>query len=240
DVPAELVRRQREEGVVVLPAAHGLSYRHRALRIEPPVAGAISFTWCGWSPGIGIDADTGEIVDDAVAHSHGTGQLRDLGGHRRGLGARGAGPARPHAAGAGLARPVPGGGGRRRRGGWSVSGRVAALLCAGVLVVSAATAWGVGPGAATVAAASDGGASSRVVGRGDIVTTIIGWRLGARVPARRGVAPRCRWVTMTDAQIEWLAAASSRRVLADGAHPVLDAVRAHLALGTLPDGDLQA
>jgi len=121
-----------------------------------------------------------------------------------------------------------------------VSGRVAALLCAGVLVVSAATAWGVGPGAATVAAASDGGASSRVVGRGDIVTTIIGWRLGARVPARRGVAPRCRWVTMTDAQIEWLAAASSRRVLADGAHPVLDAVRAHLALGTLPDGDLQA
>lgn len=81
DVPAELVRRQREEGVVVLPAAHGLSYRHRALRIEPPVAGAISFTWCGWSPGIGIDADTGEIVDDAVAHSHGTGQLRDLGGH---------------------------------------------------------------------------------------------------------------------------------------------------------------
>lgn len=117
--------------------------------------------------------------------------------------------------------------------------RATALVC--VAVLSSAVTSGVlaGPGAPLASASGDGGASSRVVGRGDIVTTIVGWRLGARVPARRGAAPRCRWVTMQDAQIEWLAAASSRRVLAEGIHPVLDSVRAHLERGDLPDGDLQ-
>jgi len=78
-VPAELVRRHREDGVVVLPPSTGLSYRHRALRVERPSLGTLSFTWCGWSPGIGIDVATGEVVDDVVAHAHGTGQLREIG-----------------------------------------------------------------------------------------------------------------------------------------------------------------
>ena len=33
-----------------------------------------AFTWCGWSPGIGQDATTGEVTDDSVAHAHGTGR----------------------------------------------------------------------------------------------------------------------------------------------------------------------
>ena len=62
--------------MVVRPGPGGLSYRHRPLAVEPPRGGTISFTWCGWSPGIGIDADDGGVLDDGVAHSHGTGQLR--------------------------------------------------------------------------------------------------------------------------------------------------------------------
>lgn len=80
DMPAQLVRRQREDRVVVLPPAGGLSYRHRALLVEPPVQGAVSFTWCGWSPGIGVDPDDGEVVDDEVAHARGTGQIREVDG----------------------------------------------------------------------------------------------------------------------------------------------------------------
>lgn len=74
-----LVRRQQEERMVVHPPADGLSYRHRPLRVEAPLAGTVSFTWCGWSPGIGIDVEDGSVVDDEVAHAHGTGQLRRVG-----------------------------------------------------------------------------------------------------------------------------------------------------------------
>jgi hypothetical protein len=80
DLLGALVRRQREEGMVVRPGPGGLSYRHRPLRVEPPDAGTISFTWCGWSPGIGVDVHDGSVLDDAVAHSHGVGQLRIVDG----------------------------------------------------------------------------------------------------------------------------------------------------------------
>lgn len=76
-----LVRRHREERRVVRPGPLGLAYRHRPLVVEPPSDGTISFTWCGWSPGIGVDADDGTVIDDGVAHSHGTGQLRLVDGH---------------------------------------------------------------------------------------------------------------------------------------------------------------
>ncbi len=76
DVLGSLVRRHRDEGRVVRPGPGGLAYRHHPLVVEPPSDGTISFTWCGWSPGIGVDADDGAVLDDGVAHSHGTGQLR--------------------------------------------------------------------------------------------------------------------------------------------------------------------
>jgi len=81
DLLDSLVRRHREERRVVRPGPSGLAYRHHPLLVEPPLDGTISFTWCGWSPGIGIDADDGTVLDDAVAHSHGTGQLRLVEGH---------------------------------------------------------------------------------------------------------------------------------------------------------------
>ncbi len=67
------------DGIVVRPPSSepgAVSYRHRALEVADPVLGTISFSWCGWSPGIGVDPDTGAVVDDAVAHAHGTGLVR--------------------------------------------------------------------------------------------------------------------------------------------------------------------
>lgn len=80
DVLRGIERRHDEDRMVVVPPGHGPSYRHRPLRVGPPTDGSISFTWCGWSPGVGLDVDTREVVDDGVAHAHGTGSIRAIGG----------------------------------------------------------------------------------------------------------------------------------------------------------------
>jgi hypothetical protein len=77
---AALVRRQQHDRMVVRPGPGGLSYVHRALVVEVPAGDTVSFTWCGYSPGIGIDVDTAEVLYDTVGHAHGTGQLRRIGG----------------------------------------------------------------------------------------------------------------------------------------------------------------
>lgn len=90
------------------------------------------------------------------------------------------------------------------------------------------------------AAGDESGASSRVVGRGDILTSIIGWTGRRRGSSGRGGStPVCRWRTLRDAQIEWLAAVSAQSAALGGPHPVLDSVREHLEAEDLPDGDLQ-
>ena len=75
DVTAAITARRRD-GVIVGPGPGGLSYRHRALSTSRGADGSVGFTWCGWSPGVGRNAVTGTVVDDAVAHAHGTGQAR--------------------------------------------------------------------------------------------------------------------------------------------------------------------
>ena len=72
---AELVDRATHESTVVRPGPDGRSYRHLALQAVAD-GDRVSFTWCGHAPGLGIDTTTGEVVDDAVALSHGTGELR--------------------------------------------------------------------------------------------------------------------------------------------------------------------
>jgi hypothetical protein len=92
--------------------------------------------------------------------------------------------------------------------------------------------------ARTATAASDGGASTRVIGRGDIVTSILGWTTGVR----RGTtnSPTCVWRTLNDAQLEWLieVAAHATELQIDSA--VLDPVRAHMDGTTPPDQDVRA
>ncbi len=71
----DLVARATDESTVVRPDAGGRSYRHHALRAVAD-GDVLSFTWCGHAPGVGTDTTTGAVVDDAVALSHGTGELR--------------------------------------------------------------------------------------------------------------------------------------------------------------------
>ena len=72
---SRLVDRATHESTVVRPGPDGRSYRHHALQAVAD-GDAVSFTWCGHAPGLGVDSATDEIVDDAVALSHGTGELR--------------------------------------------------------------------------------------------------------------------------------------------------------------------
>ena len=71
----DMADRATSESTVVRPGPEGHSYRHHVLRAVADDTG-VSFTWCGHSPGLGIDTTTGEVVDDAVALSSGTGELR--------------------------------------------------------------------------------------------------------------------------------------------------------------------
>jgi hypothetical protein len=91
--------------------------------------------------------------------------------------------------------------------------------------------------APSAGAASDGGASTRVVGRGDIVTSILGWTTGAR--RSNGTAPRCWWRTLNDAQLEWLIEMSAHTTELEIDAAVLAPVRAHMDGTTPPDQDVQ-
>ncbi len=68
-------RRAIDERVVVDPDPDGVSFRHVPVGVDAAGPTTIEFRWCGWSPGIGRSLDSGEVVDDAVAHSTGTGSL---------------------------------------------------------------------------------------------------------------------------------------------------------------------
>ncbi|MFI5044325.1 MAG: hypothetical protein ACHQDC_05995, partial [Acidimicrobiales bacterium] len=75
DVRDDIVDRYRTEGYAVRPPdGHHLSYVHHAVEVTAGTDGSLGFTWCGWSPGIGIHVPSGDVVDDSVAHSHGTGR----------------------------------------------------------------------------------------------------------------------------------------------------------------------
>lgn len=103
------------------------------------------------------------------------------------------------------------------------------------LAVAVPAAVATGPPAA---ASGDSGASSRVVGRGEILTSILLGGSRARGARSSGVAPRCRWSTLSDADLEWLVEFSLLAVRLGGSAPLFD--RLEPLLGEpLPDGDYQ-
>jgi len=83
------IRGRRAGGLLVEPVQPGdLSYVHRVVEVvrtpgpvgPEPTREELVFTWCGWSPGLGRRVDDGAggpgpVVDDAVAHSLGTGRV---------------------------------------------------------------------------------------------------------------------------------------------------------------------
>ena len=72
-------RRAVEDRVVIDADDDGVSFRHVPVGIDATGPTEIRFRWCGWSPGIGRSLDSGDVVDDAVAHTTGTGSLVRVG-----------------------------------------------------------------------------------------------------------------------------------------------------------------
>ena len=87
-------------------------------------------------------------------------------------------------------------------------------------------------------AVGDGGASSRVIGRGNIVTSILGWTVPSRARPS-GVAPACSWRTLTDTQLEWLISVAAQPCALGLSAPMLEPVLDLVRPDVLPDGDLQ-
>lgn len=74
------IRARAADGVVVVPPpSSDRSFVHRALTAVRATPTEVSFTWCGWSPGVGRAVAGGAVVDDTVAHSRGTGSIVDDG-----------------------------------------------------------------------------------------------------------------------------------------------------------------
>lgn len=75
DMLHTLVTRSRDDQMVIQPGPAGRSYVHRPVQITTVDDDQIDFTWCGYSPGIGVHVVSGEVLDDAVGHASGTGRL---------------------------------------------------------------------------------------------------------------------------------------------------------------------
>lgn len=78
-----LTQRTVEQRMVIEPGPDGVSYRHRPVHVDAirtdDRGQVVEFGWCGWSPGIGRSIDSGEVLDDAVAHAAGSGHLVKVG-----------------------------------------------------------------------------------------------------------------------------------------------------------------
>ena len=79
DVLSQLVLNPAADLTRVIPASTGLSYSYRPLKVSSSADGLISFTWCGYSPGVRVSQTSGEVLDDSVAQLQGTGSVRAAG-----------------------------------------------------------------------------------------------------------------------------------------------------------------
>lgn len=64
----------RDNHMVVRPDDSGLSFHTSALRVSDEADGTVAFTHCGYSPGVGVDATTGAVLDDRRASARGQGR----------------------------------------------------------------------------------------------------------------------------------------------------------------------
>ena len=79
DVLNQLVVIPAADKTRVLPAATGLSYSYRPVKVGTQAERVISFSWCGYSPGVRVAQGSEIVLDDAVAQLQGTGSVRELG-----------------------------------------------------------------------------------------------------------------------------------------------------------------
>jgi hypothetical protein len=114
----------------------------------------------------------------------------------------------------------------------SPSRRWTVLATVGLTVVVALCA-----PAAPASAEGSGGATSRVVGRGDIVTTLLGWQRPTRTGG--GASTPCRWITFDYAQTEFLVAMAAAESVRPGLGPLIDLLGSISDPDTLAHADLQ-
>ena len=77
---ATQVRRRLRSGEAIPANGDALAYVHHVTAATAETDEQISFTWCSWSPGVVRHTSTGEVVDDVVGHSTGTGIVNRIDG----------------------------------------------------------------------------------------------------------------------------------------------------------------
>lgn len=79
DIRTQVLRRLRA-GEAIPANGDALAYVHHVTAATAETDEQISFTWCSWSPGVVRHTSTGEVVDDVVGHSTGTGIVNRIDG----------------------------------------------------------------------------------------------------------------------------------------------------------------
>lgn len=117
-------------------------------------------------------------------------------------------------------------GARVRTGAWSAL--LVTAVAVATLVPSPASAEG------------SGGATSRIVGRGDIVTSILGDLVaGGRRVRGASTSTECRWITFSDGQTEYLVAIAAAESVRADHRPVFDVLLAASDQDVFATSDLQ-
>lgn len=75
DVLERMVLEPLANGTRLLPGPEGVGHRHHVTAITGTGDDHISFTWCGYSPGIRVERGSGAVVDDHVAVMGGVGRV---------------------------------------------------------------------------------------------------------------------------------------------------------------------
>lgn len=63
-----------EDGMRIVPDADGTSFTDVALELSEEPDGSVTWTNCGYAPGVGVDLDTGEVLDDNRTSTRGRGR----------------------------------------------------------------------------------------------------------------------------------------------------------------------
>lgn len=73
-VRGRIVASGTDDGMRIVPDAGGTSFTNVALELTQEPDGSLAWTNCGYAPGIGVDLDTGEVLDDNRTSTRGRGR----------------------------------------------------------------------------------------------------------------------------------------------------------------------
>lgn len=77
-VRGEILAAGAEDHMRILPDRDGVAFANTALEVSVHPDGSVTWTNCGYAPGVGVDLDTGEVRDDNRTTTRGRGRaVRD-------------------------------------------------------------------------------------------------------------------------------------------------------------------